>query len=106
MAVQKRKLTRLERRAQPMPDVIPHDEPLEHQEASKMPVVASTKLSNQEPSRTTTTTTSMARKPKSLTNKQKLKIQRGLEISDKLKNKASKKIARNLNRLTAKTIYD
>ncbi|KAI9630612.1 hypothetical protein KEM48_013766 [Puccinia striiformis f. sp. tritici PST-130] len=84
MAVQKRKLTRLERRAEPMQHVIPHEPPTEEDLRSQTPT--STTNSRQLELKDKRTT----RKPKSLSNKQKLKIQRGVEISDKLLNKSSK----------------
>ncbi|KAH9454052.1 hypothetical protein MJO29_007006 [Puccinia striiformis f. sp. tritici] len=100
MAVQKRKLTRLERRAEPMQHVIPHEPPTEEDLRSQTPT--STTNSRQLELKDKRTT----RKPKSLSNKQKLKIQRGVEISDKLLNKSSKKHARKENRDAAKKIYE
>ncbi|POW01389.1 hypothetical protein PSTT_12484, partial [Puccinia striiformis] len=87
-------------RAEPMQHVIPHEPPTEEDLRSQTPT--STTNSRQLELKDKRTT----RKPKSLSNKQKLKIQRGVEISDKLLNKSSKKHARKENRDAAKKIYE
>ncbi|OAV87812.1 hypothetical protein PTTG_04058 [Puccinia triticina 1-1 BBBD Race 1] len=101
MAVQKRKLTRLERRAQPMQDVVPHEPLASHEDIRNPTPAPATKnlKADLKDSRTT-------RKPKALSNKQKLKIQRGVEISDRIQNKTSKKHTRKENRQAAKKIYE
>lgn len=46
------------------------------------------------------------RKPKGMTNKQRSKIQRGIEISDKLESKTSKRQTKKDKRQAAKKVYD
>jgi hypothetical protein len=87
-----------------MQDVVPH-EPLMTNEESRNPTPTSTstiKNSKQLDLKDSRTT----RKPKAMSNKQKLKIQRGVEISDRIQNKTSKKHARKENRQAAKKIYE
>ncbi|PLW19790.1 hypothetical protein PCANC_12628 [Puccinia coronata f. sp. avenae] len=103
MGVQKKKLTRQERRAQPMANVVPHEPLITEDEPRTLTATTSHKKVNHAEHKERNKT---IKKGKALSNKQKMKIQRGVEISDKLYNKTHKKNERKENRLAAKKIYE
>ncbi|KAH9825120.1 hypothetical protein DFH28DRAFT_16453 [Melampsora americana] len=99
MGVQRKKATRSERRAQPMPklDTLPC--------ASVDPEFVTGNSSRGQNSSSVSAPQAKPKPLRPLTSKQRLKRERGAELAAKLEVKASRKVIRQNNRTGAKKIY-